>query len=358
MISAKSFLQIKRLFAGVFCTALVFVFVQSISARTLEEYKKSINQIKGEIAALLLPTEDADENREEKIEQVFGRVFTELTIKRDVEVNNLTFEVNNDWLVENIKEYRKPGTSEPQKRFLLEVMYERLESIEARIEEFQNATANGRNKDDEKRKLAEILKREEYKKPVEEKSLLDQILEWIENMFRRFAPDPPKPMPKSNLGGFAYVLQILLYILVAAIVLFLIYKFAPFLIKKFRERERNEKKERIILGEKISADETSENLFSEAEKLAIKGEMREAIRKGYIALLFELSERKLIGLAKHKTNRDYLRSVRKKRDLHGDMIDLTINYERHWYGLDEADKTDWEKFKETYNKALGKESVS
>ena len=102
------------------------------------------------------------------------------------------------------------------------------------------------------------------------------------------------------------------YGLIIALVGFLIYKLAPLLMKKIRNRDKNKKKERIILGEKLSADETSENLFSEAENLAREGNLRAAIRKGYIALLFELSERKIVGLAKHKTNRDYLRDVRKK----------------------------------------------
>ncbi len=103
---------------------------------------------------------------------------------------------------------------------------------------------------------------------------------------------------------------------------FLIYKFAPFLITKFQIREKREKRERVILGEKIAADETPDNLFSEAERMAREGDLRGAIRKGYIALLCELSDRKIIGLSKNKTNRDYLRDVRKKRELYQNMNGL------------------------------------
>ena len=104
----------------------------------------------------------------------------------------------------------------------------------------------------------------------------------------------------------------------------------------------------------MAADETSKNLFAEAEKLAGEGDLKAAIRKGYISLLFELSERKLIGLAKHKTNRDYLRDVRKRRELFREMNGLTLNYERHWYGFESADEKDWEEFKNGYRNTIGK----
>jgi hypothetical protein len=52
------------------------------------------------------------------------------------------------------------------------------------------------------------------------------------------------------------------------------------------------KQERVILGERISAEETAQILFAEAEHLARQGNLRGAIRKGYIALLCDLSDRK------------------------------------------------------------------
>ncbi|MGI8642348.1 MAG: DUF4129 domain-containing protein, partial [Pyrinomonadaceae bacterium] len=134
---------------------------------------------------------------------------------------------------------------------------------------------------------------------------------------------------------------------------FLIYRFAPFFANRFRQRVKKEKKDRVILGERLSADETAQNLFNEAEKLALTGNLRGAIRKGYIALLCELSERKIIGLAQHKTNRDYLRDVRQRRELHESMNGLTSNFERHWYGFDKADEKDWEEFRQEYRKAVG-----
>jgi hypothetical protein len=145
----------------------------------------------------------------------------------------------------------------------------------------------------------------------------------------------------------------LLYAVVLGAIGFLIYRFAPFFISKYRLKERGEKQERVILGERLAADETSQNLFSEAERLAREGNLRGAIRKGYIALLFELSERKTIRLSQHKTNRDYLLDVRQQNDLYQNMSGLTNNFERHWYGSDAAEEKDWDDFKEEYRKAVG-----
>ena len=80
--------------------------------------------------------------------------------------------------------------------------------------------------------------------------------------------------------------------------------------------------------------------------------LRGAIRKGYIALLCELSDRKLIGLARHKTNRDYLRDVRKRADLFENMNGMTLNFERNWYGLRPTDAQDWEDFKSSYQQTI------
>ncbi|MET0754323.1 MAG: DUF4129 domain-containing protein, partial [Pyrinomonadaceae bacterium] len=168
--------------------------------------------------------------------------------------------------------------------------------------------------------------------------------------------ETPTPNINPSAAGFqsvSLVMQIVLYAVILGLIGFLIYRFAPFLASRFRRREKREKKERVILGERIAADETADNLFSEAELLARDGNMRGAIRKGYIALLCELSDRKVIGLSRHKTNRDYLRDVRKKRELYENMSGLTSNFERHWYGFEEAEEKDWEEFRNGYRKAVG-----
>jgi len=66
----------------------------------------------------------------------------------------------------------------------------------------------------------------------------------------------------------------------------------------------------------------------------------------------ELGDRKLISLAQHKTNRDYLRSVTGSPTLYQNMRGLTESFERHWYGFAEAAPGDWQDFKAGYLAAI------
>src|SRR5204863_1993073 len=124
------------------------------------------------------------------------------------------------------------------------------------------------------------------------------------------------------------------------------------LASRFGSKRKEKKRDRVILGERIADDESAEDLFGEAERLAREGQLRDAIRKGYIALLCELSDRKIIGLARHKTNRDYLRDVRKRRELFENMVGLTGNFERNWYGLRPSAPADWEDFRDRYRQTI------
>jgi hypothetical protein len=60
----------------------------------------------------------------------------------------------------------------------------------------------------------------------------------------------------------------------------------------------------------------------------------------------------LITREQHKTNRDYLNSVRSIPLLHPTMRALTESFELHWYGFTEATENDWDNFRSRYQKAL------
>jgi hypothetical protein len=131
---------------------------------------------------------------------------------------------------------------------------------------------------------------------------------------------------------------------------------ARILLRRFgRTRKTKEPKKsgpRIVLGERLEPEATSTDLLSQAELLARSGDLRAAIRKAYIALLVELGDRKLISLAQHKTNRDYLNSVRNVPPLHATMRGLTESFERHWYGFESVTPDDWQTFRAGYLAAL------
>jgi uncharacterized membrane protein len=346
-----------------FARAALFLYLafSSLTAfgKTPAEYRANIKAgsqlIKGFSSAVRnLPAEEYL-----KIERnTLAQIRSKIPATEKIQWQNGTVETDNRWLNERLDRFESETRGSAKQFEILDEISERLDALHVKISELETTSASDRTKDEDKQKLAEILRGEQYQKPEEiQQSLFekiyDRVMKWLEEMFPRSTV--PATSPVGGFESVTFVLQMLLYAVVLCAIGFLIYRFAPFFISKYRRRERSGQIERVILGERLAAGETAQNLFSEAERLAREGNLRGAIRKGYIALLCELSDKKIIRLSQHKTNRDYLRDVRlKEKELHREMNGLTLNYERHWYGFDEADNTDWENFKEGYRNAIGK----
>jgi hypothetical protein len=334
-----------------------FVFSSAVFAATLPEYKKKIHNARNSVGILLYS--DVDDSN--KTENLFSerRTLTEIragfSAAEKVEWKGDSIEVENGWILEKLAAFENESNSTKRKAILNEI-YERLGAIETKVDELEKALEAGLSKDENKQKLAEILRRAEYQKPEAKKENILQkkwreFQEWLDSVFPKSKMGAPST---GSFQSFSYVLQLIIFAVVFGIIGFLIYRFAPFLRQRFKMREKKDKGARVILGETLAADETSQNLFAEAERLAREGNLRAAIRKGYIALLCELSDRKVIGLAQHKTNRDYLRDVRNRKELFQNMTNLTGSFERHWYGFDSTDEQDWEDFRQTYKQAVSK----
>ncbi len=342
--------------AAIFLLAF-FSFSNTVSAKTLAKYRGAIREAKLAAQNLLAPDveDESFEDYQKSERATLAQIRKNVPVSEQIEWQNQTFEANNQWLAERLDKLEKEPANSPKRAAFLNEIAERLDALEKKLDELENSVAVTRPKDEDKQKLAEILRREEYQKPeAAQESLFyriyRKIMEWLDKIFPK--PTIPEPSAENNFQSFSFVLQMLLYAVILGIIGFLIYRFAPFLAARFRRFEKSEKRERVILGERLSANETSANLFDEAEKLVRNGDLRGAIRKGYIALLFELSEQKIIGLAQNKTNRDYLRDVRKKKELYENMRGLTLNYERHWYGFSEAEPRDWEEFRRNYKRTV------
>jgi hypothetical protein len=339
------------------CCLILFLFLASslpVLAATVAEYRERITNAEGLIEDLLhIDEEDLTPRLRSAHEaEIITQLRQSLPAAEKVEWKGNSVETNNRWLHDKLSEYEKDKDVSKREAILNEIS-ERLATIRQKLDELEKPAASNRTKDEDKRKLGEILRREEYQKPEKQEKgfirrMWEKFLEWISQE----APRPDVVPVSAGFESLSFILQILLYAVILGLIGFLLYRFAPFLSSRFKKREKREKKERVILGERIAADESADNIFSEAERLAREGKLRDAIRKGYIALLCELSDRKIIGLSRHKTNRDYLRDVRKRRELYENMNGLTLNFERHWYGSDEAAEKDWEEFRSGYKRAV------
>ena len=324
------------------------------SAVTLAEYRKSIDSTAAYVAELRQYAAGQKKGAYDPdvAAELISSIRGNLKQTEKVEWPGGSVETSNEWFSERLGAFEKESDEKKQAEILTGVS-ERLTAISQKLAELEKAKAADRTKDEDKQKLAEILNRAEYQKPVDKQEgafqrWIREFFEWLESLFpkSKYAP------AISGMPNLALVLQVLLFTAIAALLGFGIYKFAPILFPKLKRKPKKKEKDRVILGELIAADESASDLFGDAEQLARDGDTRGAIRKGYIALLCELSDRKIIGIARNKTNRDYLRDVRARRDLHTNMRGLTNKFERHWYGFQPSENDDWENFRQDYKQTI------
>ena len=280
------------------------------------------------------------------------RVRNLLPPAEPVEGKEASINVDNSWLHQELDKYAADTSTARYE--LLKRITERLKAIDDRIEELEKPVAGaGPSKTEESRKLDGILRRPEYAHQAQQKNalsrLLDRLLEWIKSLFPK-----PKPMSPGGVSIISRIAQWVVIILALGVLGYVLTLFLPRVFQNRSQKKKGKQKARIVLGETLEADQSALDLLAEAEALARRGELRAAIRRAYIALLVELGDRKIISLAQYKTNRDYLRAVREIEPLYHNVKQLTDSFERHWYGLAQANETDWLRFRSAYNQALTK----
>ena len=327
---------------------VIVIAATTAAAADLADYKKRVGLARSGIQDLLseVAAEEAGEGPE-RPNEAYSAVRWTLPVEETVTTPTGELKTNNLWFSNGLKAAEDEADL-TKRAEILNHIDGRLAAIAVEIEALQNAEAAARSKDEEKRKLSEILSRPEYQKPAPKEPEENLLSKWIREFLKWLEPYLPRfgSGTALDLSGGVTAVQYLLIGLIVIFIGFLAYKLAPILAARFRRKSETEIESRVILGETIHEDVSSHDLFSDAERLAREGDLRGAIRKGYVALLCELSDRKLIGLARHKTNRDYLRDVSSRREIHQDMVGLTGSFERHWYGSREAKAEDWEDFRQ------------
>ncbi|HUQ32440.1 MAG TPA: DUF4129 domain-containing protein [Pyrinomonadaceae bacterium] len=330
---------------------LIFVGAQSALAMPLTEYKTRIHQSVTALNELhdLSETNNSAEYISIRTRYALYRVTKLVPSEETIEWEEGRVKVNNSWLSEELNNYERLSAGDAQRGEILARITQRLTALEDRLNELggQNESAEP-TKEQDKARLASILRRDEYVEKPPEKSLWERFKDWLNRIFP--SRNPLSPGQSSLLSTLA---MILIFGLAAGVLAYVIWKFAPYFLRwKGTQLKLEKQQARIVLGERLAPDQTGADLLTEAEALARKGEIRAAIRKGYIALLCELGDRKVISLAQHKTNHDYLRAVREKRPLLKEMQKLTASFENHWYGFVPADAQDWTTFRSGYQQTL------
>ncbi|HKR00970.1 MAG TPA: DUF4129 domain-containing protein [Pyrinomonadaceae bacterium] len=321
----------------------------STTAAPLAEYRSRIHQALDKLYALWEEEEaETVTSYAARARFAFDEVKRLLPPEETVEWEGGRVKVNNSWLEEEFRNYQALPLDDSRRGDLLVRITERLGGIDNRLGEVeaQRASAAASTKEQEKARLAAILRRGEYTEKPPEKSLWERFKEWLASMF-----PSRNPLEPGQSSWLSFIAMLLIFGLAAGVLAYAVLKFLPF-FKRKSEAGRQKRGARIVLGERLAPDQTAADLLAEAEGLARRGELRAAIRKGYIALLCELGDRKVITLAQHKTNHDYLRAVREKRPLLNEMQKLTSSFENHWYGFVPATPEDWTAFRSNYQQTL------
>ena len=329
---------------------LVLIWGNAIFGSPLRDYRERVKKAISSLDLLHEIEELPPSQRDVFVLTNLRLVREALPRKETVEWNGTNFLTDNSWLDDELKEFEKISASD--RAPVLDRILEQLQALEERLEEIDKTVGStSPSKSELNARLAAILHRPEYAKAVKEESALSRLLrrlfKWISNLVPK-----RRPLDPSGASAVSKVAQIFVVVIALAGIAYVLHMFGPRFLRHRQAKKKRKPQARVVLGERLEPDQSAADLLAEAEALARAGDLRGAIRRGYIALLVELADRKIISLAQHKTNRDYLRAVREVQNLYRNLETLTNNFEQHWYGLVPASESDWVAFRAGYRRAL------
>jgi hypothetical protein len=234
----------------------LFLFAVAASGSTLADYRERVESSQKNVETMISMVENQKSltDVETYLSQTTATIKKALPETETVEFHGTSIDTSNGWLRSKLDEFDHAATAD-ERITILSSIDERLGAIDAHIRELESASSSERSKDEDKQKLADILKRPEYQKPEKKEESLfqrwvSQFLEWL---LQRFPHPDIAPSSVPDLSPLSVVLQVIIYGVIIALVGFLIYKFAPLVIRRFSDKEKKEKKSRVILGEQIEA---------------------------------------------------------------------------------------------------------
>ena len=330
--------------------AVVWFGAVPVFAIPLKDYHSNLEHIIEDLQSLLTKQEnETDADYESRFTQTIEIMRQELPKTQSVELDKQAWKADNTSFHDRLDLLQRAAAEE--RIGLISRMIESVSAMDERVHDLEAAEKVPYDKTAANERLKGILSRPEYESSPKGQNALSRL--WFDfiRWLQKLTPKPAQVQP----GRGTSVTTIVEVVVVGVGLLLILYVLRLMLIRAKRtgaKRIRKKREPRIVLGERLEPEETASDLLSEAEALAHTGDLRAAIRKGYIALLLELGDRKLISLAQYKTNRDYLRSVSSHPQLHSRMKNLTDSFERHWYGFAQVTPNDWQDFRSGYREAL------
>jgi hypothetical protein len=172
------------------------------------------------------------------------------------------------------------------------------------------------------------------------KRALKAWFNWLQRVTRNSKRDPLATRPFDWVSS-----SLLLYVLIAVVLVLLVVFIRRVLAQRSPTRiEVRAEAIRFVpdvADENIGADQLPGDAWVElARDLIGRGEFRLAVRALYLSSLAHLAQRKLIVLAKFKSNREYEIELRRRAHAMPDLLPIFAEnistFERIWYGMHEV----------------------
>ncbi|MBL8204853.1 MAG: DUF4129 domain-containing protein [Blastocatellia bacterium] len=317
------------------------------AATTLENYTRRVEEA-AKLAADVVENDYSRDEEQELLRRLTDLIPSTEDVVRDAQGKDLTH-IDNAWLQQAIEKLDNEDD---------DARYSHLSEITDRLSALSRTLRSTLEKQvapeaiATRERLQQILARNEYQPEEEKDSAIQAWLKKIrqkmnELLAKLFFGNSSKSAPSAGS------LQAIRWLIILALVASLVWA-TILLVRRFQLRQIQLKDDRgdeavlEILGEQFGADVSADDLLKTAAEMARKGEYRLAIRRAYLALLYELEQRGKLRLHRAKTNQDYLGELKNEPYIYPPVTTLTGHYERVWYGDGTATLEDYSGFIEKY----------
>jgi hypothetical protein len=328
----------KRLFTIIL---LILLTMAEVSAATsLLDYEKRVAR-----AAEQLERIKTDEDYSE---EGLSYVKKLLPITEQVESKEKVIEVNNKWLHEKLDKLTKE-TDKKNREAMLDEIHGSLEALDIELIDAEDISREQTTKGDTKDKLKDILAGEQYREKKENPitKFINETRQKVKDFLVKLYVKIIQALfgASGEASGLFRVIFVIVFLVAGYFIVRMLMKFKP---------GRKKSKKRTVLGEEIDEDVKPGDLADAALAAAKVGDFRLGVRKLYIALLYEMSERNLIELDSHATNREYLAKASRFSQLMPSMNYLTERFDFFWYGMFPSSQQDFISYLEKYREAVNK----
>ena len=330
---------------GLIILLTVFVAIDGFAASTLLNYEHRMVRAAEQIERI-----KADEDYSEEGVSYIRRL---LPRSEQIEFEGRETAVDNTWLYVLLDSY-KAEKDQQRRAALLNEAGGRLRALDdhLRTAEAGESEQAGNPRD----KIREILSRPAYQ--PEQETAVGKFIKSVLKKVRSFMGEIYSAMQRLlerlfGTGASSGWIPNLVLILVLGTAVIIVARYA----RRLRRPQVKRKKTRVVLGEEVAADGTSRTLAEAGLAAARAGDFRTAMRKLYVSLLFELSERNLIELDDSATNHEYLSKALRYSGLGGPMRYLTDRFDYVWYGMFPSSAGEFAAYHERYQEAMERARV-